>query len=58
MESCLIIEHAMSVMPDLETDEVHIGQLIGLAIGLLLVSAGTVIYGLSRHSIYSSLTIL
>ena len=47
MESCLVIEHAMSMMPDLETDEVHLGQLIVLAIGLFLVGSGRVIYGLS-----------
>jgi uncharacterized membrane protein YczE len=47
MESCLVIEHAMSMMPDLETDEVHLGQLIVLAIGLFLVGSGRVIYRLS-----------
>jgi hypothetical protein len=30
MESCVVIEHAMSVMPDLETDEVHLGQTTNL----------------------------
>jgi hypothetical protein len=47
MESCLVIEHAMSVMPDLDMDEVHRGQLIVLAIGLFLVGLGRAIYGLS-----------
>ena len=47
MESCLVIEHAMSVMPDLEMDEVHLGQLIVLATGLSLVGLGRVIYGLN-----------
>lgn len=36
MESCLVMEHAMSMMPDLEMDEVHLGQLIVLAIGMFL----------------------
>ena len=47
MENCLVIEHAMSVMPDLEMNEVHLGQFIVLAIGLFLVGSGRVIYGLS-----------
>ncbi len=53
MESCLVIEHAMSVMPDLEMDEVHLGQLIVLAIGLFLVGLGRVIYGLIGNGVYS-----
>ena len=47
MEGCLVIEHAMSMMPDLEMDEVHLGQLIVLATGLFLVGSGRAIYGLS-----------
>ena len=39
MESCLVVEHAMSMMPDLDMDEVHLGQLIILAIGLILVGS-------------------
>jgi hypothetical protein len=40
-------QHAMSTMPDLDMDEVHLGQLIILAIGLFLVGSGRAIYGLS-----------
>jgi hypothetical protein len=47
MESCLVVEHAMSMMPDLDMDEVHLGQLITLAIGLFLVGSVRVSYGLS-----------
>lgn len=47
MESCLVVEHAMSMMPDLDMDEVHLGQFIILAIGLFLVGSGRAIYGLS-----------
>jgi hypothetical protein len=46
MESCLAVEHAMRMMPDLDMDEVHLGQLIVLAIGLFLVGSGRAIYGL------------
>jgi hypothetical protein len=33
-------QHAMSTMRDLDMDEVHLGQLIILAIGLFLVGSG------------------
>jgi hypothetical protein len=46
-KSCLVMEHAKSIMPDLDMDEVHFGQLITLALGLFLVGLGRVIYGLS-----------
>ena len=47
MESCLAIEYAMSMMPDLKMDEVHFGQLITLALGLCVAVSARVIYGLS-----------
>jgi hypothetical protein len=47
MESCLVVEHAKSMMPDLEMDEVHFGQLITLALGLFLVCLGRAVYGLN-----------
>ncbi len=47
MESCLVAEHAMSMMPDLDMDEVHFGQLIVLAIGLSMIGLGRVMYGLT-----------
>ncbi|MFG3593058.1 hypothetical protein [Bradyrhizobium sp. RDI18] len=37
----------MSMMPDLEMDEVHFGQLIILALGLFLGGVGRVIDGLN-----------
>lgn len=47
MERCLVMEHAISIMPDLEMDDVHLGQLITLALGLSLVALGRVMYALS-----------
>jgi hypothetical protein len=47
MESYLAVEYAKSIMPDIEADEVHFGQLIALAIGLFLACLGNVICGLS-----------
>ncbi|MGY4504058.1 hypothetical protein ACVWYH_008015 [Bradyrhizobium sp. GM24.11] len=46
MESCLVMKYAMSMMPELDMDEVHFGQLITLALGLLLAVSGRAIYGL------------
>jgi hypothetical protein len=47
METCLVMVHAKNMMPDLDMDEVHLGQLITLALGLSLVGLGRVMYGLS-----------
>ncbi len=40
MECCLTTMHALSLVPDADLDEVRLGQLVTLVVGLSLVLIG------------------